>query len=84
MGHGLTHFSSACTKTPQSDLHHVKRAGVKGLMPQRPGGQKGQSNICVNKDNKTGELLLEGKLNVAVAQRCQSTTWYLLHRSKNS
>lgn len=60
MGHGLTHFGSACTKTPQSDLCRVKRAGVKGLMPQRPGDQKGQGNICVNEDNKTGDFSLTG------------------------
>lgn len=33
------------TKTPQSDLRHVKRAGVKGLMPPRPGDQEEQGNI---------------------------------------
>lgn len=68
MGHRLTHFSSACTKTPRSDPRHVKLAGAKGLTPQRPEGQKGQANICVNEGNKT-----EGNLipNAAVAQqRC--------------
>lgn len=63
MGHGLTHFSLAYTKTPQSDLRHVKHAGAKGLTPQKPGGQKAQGNICANEDNETGELLFKGKLN---------------------
>lgn len=61
MGHGLTHFSSACTKTPQSDLRQVKCAAAKGLTHWRPGGQRGQGNICVKGDNKTAKLLLEGK-----------------------
>lgn len=70
MGHGLTHFSSACTKAPQSDLRHVKHAGAKGLTRQWPGGRKGQGNICVLEDNRTGELLLEGKLDA----KCGSCT----------